>query len=65
MSQKDKGKQSNNIQDFKKFNEKIQSRITQCLKIQPRKKSRCISHRRIVLIITAGQMMMPETLLDV
>jgi len=30
-----------------------------------KKNSRCISHRRIVLIIIAGQMMMPETLLDV
>jgi chorismate-pyruvate lyase len=30
-----------------------------------KKKSRRISHRRINLIITAGQMMMPETFLDV
>jgi hypothetical protein len=30
-----------------------------------KKKSRCISHRRIILIITAGRMMMLETLRDV
>jgi len=50
------------------FNKLSTKRTIDCLKInknQAHNKSRGLSHRRIVLIIIAGRMMMPETLLDV
>jgi hypothetical protein len=50
------------------FNKLSTKRTIDCLKInknQAQNKSRGLSHRRIVLIIIAGRMMMPETLLDV
>jgi hypothetical protein len=66
MSQKDTSKQSNHIQEFKKLSKLSKQKQPKSLKIQPSKgKSRYISHRRIILIITAGRMMMPKALLDV
>jgi hypothetical protein len=50
------------------FNKLSTKRKINCLKInknQAQTKSRSLNHRRIVLIITVGRMMMPKTLLDV
>lgn len=63
MSQKDQGKQINNIQEFNKCSilSKKNYQIHQKQE-RRRKKSGCIHHRCIVLIITAGWVMMHETL---
>jgi len=56
------------IHEFKKCLQNIQNIKIKCLKINKNKhhiKSIIISHGCIILIITAGQMMVLETLLDV
>jgi len=69
MSQQDKGKQSNKYPRVKMFNKL--SKKKQCLKINKnqtyKKKPSSLSHRRIILVITAtaGWMMVLEALSDV